>query len=131
MTRVKIFSTLLLFVLSTYSLCAVDKAELEQRPLRAAVALPDGILILHANPAPQWTADGFRQDPAFYYFTGLENTVGAILAIDGRSGKPGSSCPPRLMVSARWCPKFCPVLKQHLNWGGPAIVPATVPELGR
>ena len=29
--------------------------------------------------------DGFRQDPAFYYFTGLANTVGAILAIDGRS----------------------------------------------
>ncbi len=33
------------------------------------------------------TADGFRQDPYFYYFTGLENTVGALLAIDGRSGE--------------------------------------------
>ena len=33
------------------------------------------------------TADGFRQDPFFYYFTGLGNTVGAVLAIDGRSGE--------------------------------------------
>lgn len=32
-------------------------------------------------------ADGFRQDPFFFYFTGLENTVGAVLAIDGKSGE--------------------------------------------
>jgi Xaa-Pro aminopeptidase len=33
------------------------------------------------------SADGFRQDPYFFYFTGLENTVGAILAIEGKKGE--------------------------------------------
>jgi len=32
-------------------------------------------------------ADGFRQDPFCYYFAGLANTVGAVLAIDGKSGE--------------------------------------------
>ena len=41
--------------------------------------------MVHAKSVVDESADGFRQDPAFYYFTGLENTVGAILAIDGRS----------------------------------------------
>ncbi len=31
-------------------------------------------------------ADEFRQDGSFFYFTGLANTSGALLAIDGRSG---------------------------------------------
>ena len=33
------------------------------------------------------SADGFHQDPYFFYFTGLENTVGAVLAIDGAKGE--------------------------------------------
>jgi hypothetical protein len=49
------------------------------------------------------SSDGFRQDPAFYYFTGLENTVGAILAIDGRSHESWlflrSPTPPELSVA--------------------------------
>ena len=45
--------------------------------------LPDGLLLLHARSILK-TEDqnGFRQDADFYYFTGLENAVGAILAID-------------------------------------------------
>jgi Xaa-Pro aminopeptidase len=43
--------------------------------------------LFHASSNLEITADGFRQDPFFYYFTGLENTVGAVLAIDGRSGE--------------------------------------------
>jgi Xaa-Pro aminopeptidase len=57
------------------------------RRQRAANAFRDGVLLLHASSALDMTADGFRQDPYFYYFTGLENTVGALLAIDGRSGE--------------------------------------------
>jgi Xaa-Pro aminopeptidase len=41
--------------------------------------------LLHASSNIDWVGDGFRQNPLFYYFTGLEDTVGAILAIDGRS----------------------------------------------
>jgi Xaa-Pro aminopeptidase len=46
--------------------------------------LPDGLLLLHARSALK-TEDqsGFRQDASFYYFTGLESAMSAILAIDG------------------------------------------------
>jgi hypothetical protein len=75
----------LLALLFVASACAADRDELQSRRQRAAATFPDGVLLVHARSAPDEEADGFRQDPAFYYFTGLENTVGAILAIDGRS----------------------------------------------
>ncbi len=60
----------------------VDTDHHERRE-RAARAFPDGVVLLHASPdLPDW-GDGFRQDPLFYYFTGLADTVSAILAIDG------------------------------------------------
>lgn len=81
---IKISASLLIaFIFS--SAHAAEKSELQIRRERAAAALSDGILLVHARSAPEEEADGFRQDPAFYYFTGLENTAGAILAIDGRS----------------------------------------------
>lgn len=67
------------------SALAADTSEFQDRRQRAATAFGDGILLLHAKSSAEGSADGFRQDAAFYYFTGLENTVGAILAIDGRS----------------------------------------------
>jgi len=75
------------FVMGTLPLFAADKGELQQRRQRAAAAFRDGILLVHARSALDITADGFRQDPVFYYFTGLENTPSALLAIDGRSGQ--------------------------------------------
>src|SRR5271169_485227 len=58
-----------------------------ERRQRAAAAFRDGILLFHASSELDLTADGFRQDPLFYYFTGFGNTVGAVLAIDGKSGE--------------------------------------------
>ncbi len=75
----------MLCLLLVASACAADRDELQSRRQHAASTFPDGILLVHARSAPDEEADGFRQDPAFYYFTGLENTVGGILAIDGRS----------------------------------------------
>jgi Xaa-Pro aminopeptidase len=72
-------------LLATVSTFASDTRELQDRRQRAAAAFGDGILVLHAGSAADDRADGFRQDAAFYYFTGLENTISAILAIDGRS----------------------------------------------
>lgn len=45
--------------------------------------LPGGLLLLHARSALK-TADqsGFHQDASFYYFTGLENAMSAILVVD-------------------------------------------------
>src|SRR5277367_1614949 len=77
----------MLFITSS-CVAAVDNNNVaRERRQRAATAFHDGILLLHANSELDGTADGFRQDPFFYYFTGLENTVGAVLAIDGKSGE--------------------------------------------
>src|SRR5579863_4443103 len=78
---------LLGILLVTVSAFGADTSELQQRRQRAAAAFSNGILMLHARSVADYTSDGFRQDPAFFYFTGLENTVGAILAIDGRSSQ--------------------------------------------
>ena len=68
-------------------LTAAHSADFGERRSKAATEFHDGILLLHANPELSASADGFRQDPFFYYFTGLENTVGALLAIDGKSNE--------------------------------------------
>ena len=69
-----------------YAAAAQPPVGVERRQ-RAASAFRDGILLLRASSALDRAADGFRQDPFFYYFTGLENTVGAVLAIDGKSAE--------------------------------------------
>jgi Xaa-Pro aminopeptidase len=76
----------MLFITSSCT-AAIDNNVGRERRQRVATALQNGILLLHANSELDVTADGFRQDPFFYYFTGLENTVGAVLAIDGKSGE--------------------------------------------
>lgn len=60
---------------------------MKDRRLRAAKVFHDGILLLHASSRMDVSADGFHQDAYFYYLTGLENTVGALFAIDGKSGE--------------------------------------------
>ena len=66
---------------------AADKATLQGRRHRVATTFHDGILLIHANSRIDIAADGFRQDPYFYYLTGQENAVSALLAIDGKSGE--------------------------------------------
>jgi Xaa-Pro aminopeptidase len=81
-------SGFILAIALMFPVCAAasQPSVMAERRQRAAGTLGDGILLLHASSAMNITADGFRQDPFFYYFTGLENTVGAVLAIDGKSG---------------------------------------------
>src|SRR5271169_3755289 len=76
----------MLFITSSCT-AAIDSNVGRERRQSVATAFQNGILLLHANSELDTTADGFRQDPYFYYFTGLGNTVGAMLAIDGRSGE--------------------------------------------
>ena len=66
---------------------AVDNATMRVRRKRAANTFHDGILIVHALSRLDLTADGYRQDPYFNYLTGLENTVGAIFAVDGKTAE--------------------------------------------
>ena len=72
----------------TASITAPPPADsvLRERRRRAAQVFHDGILLLRARRVFDDAADGYRQDASFFYFTGLANTSGAFLAIDGRSG---------------------------------------------
>jgi Xaa-Pro aminopeptidase len=72
-----------------------------QRRQRAASEFHDGVLLLHANSTVDLIVDGFHQDPYFYYFTGLENTIGAILVIDGKAGESWLFLPSNQQYSKR------------------------------
>src|ERR1700747_3741119 len=86
---------LAIHLLASTCTASTENTVLRERRQRAAAAFADGILLLHANSALDFAADGFRQDPSFYYFTGLENTVAGILAIDGKAGETWLFfCPP-------------------------------------
>jgi len=63
-----------------------DQTELRQRWKRAAQAFSGGVLLLHSKTATDFLSDGYREEAAFYYLTGLENSPGTIFAIDGKSG---------------------------------------------
>jgi aminopeptidase P-like protein len=92
-------------------LSVAQSADFAERRQRAANEFHDGILLLHASSEFNASADGFHQDPYFYYFTGLENTVGALLAIDGKSNE-----------SWLFLPSHPPFLKSGLShWGLPSI----------
>ena len=87
--------TLLLGILVSSQAWGGDKPAIQARIQRAAAAFSDGILLIHANSEVDFAADGFRQDPYFYYFTGLENERGAILAVVGKSGESWIFLPPQ------------------------------------
>jgi Xaa-Pro aminopeptidase len=56
----------------------------QARRMASTEKVADGIILLHANSGmKQWEDAGFHQEPNFYYFSGLRNAQGAILAIDG------------------------------------------------
>jgi Xaa-Pro aminopeptidase len=64
---------------------AADVKELQERRQRAAAVFSDGVLLLHSEVVGDYLSDGFREGAAFYYLSGLENSPGSILAIDGKS----------------------------------------------
>ncbi len=72
-------------LIMAYSCVAqVTNAEFAARRSRAMETFKDGILVVQANSAFSLFEPGFQQRPDFYYFTGLGNTMSAILAIDGQ-----------------------------------------------
>jgi Xaa-Pro aminopeptidase len=77
----------IVIVLITSVCVLAENAAMRDRRQRAATAFHDGVLLLHSKSQLDITSDGFRQDPYFYYFTGLQNTVGALFALDGKSGE--------------------------------------------
>ena len=93
-----------LFFLAAAAHALTTPAELRDRRARATAAFSDGIILVHANSVFSESADGFRQDPVFYYFTGLEDTPGALLAIDGRAAESWLFVPSYLPESYLYSP---------------------------
>ena len=66
------------------------------RPATGALESSDGIILLRASSGlKHWDESGFHQDASFYYFTGLANLHGAILALDGTQNESWLFIPPR------------------------------------
>jgi len=74
-------------LLAARQLWGADIKEWKERRQRAATAFSDGVLLLHANTTMGFVSDGYREEAAFYYLTGLEDAPGTILAIVGKSGE--------------------------------------------
>jgi Xaa-Pro aminopeptidase len=65
---------------------------------------PDGILLLPSSAALVFPTDflhGFQQRPNFFYFTGLANAAGAVLAIDGPQKEAWLFVPEKLPGAGR------------------------------
>jgi Xaa-Pro aminopeptidase len=84
-----------IFICSVSYGMAADNTTMRDRRKRAASEFHDGILFVHALSRLDIAADGYRQNPYFYYFTGLQNTVGALLAIDGSTAESWLFLPSR------------------------------------
>jgi hypothetical protein len=82
--RFYFFPLLLIFTLEAHRWSA-GPGDCKERRQRAARAFSDGILLLHSKTTTNDADDGYREEPAFYYLTGLENLPGALLAIDGKA----------------------------------------------
>ena len=60
-------------------------ATFRERRDRAMKAAPDALILVRSRSSVMAeNEDGFRQNAAFYYLTGLENAVGALLVMDSR-----------------------------------------------
>ncbi|HXC44899.1 MAG TPA: aminopeptidase P N-terminal domain-containing protein [Candidatus Dormibacteraeota bacterium] len=76
---------------------SIDSAEYQVRRKAALERIPDGIVLLRAfSGMKHWDESGFHQDASFYYFTGLANLHGAILALDGAQKESWLFVSPRL-----------------------------------
>lgn len=86
-----------LLLLSCAFAQSIDSAEYQARRKAALEKTPDGIVVLRAfSGMKHWDESGFHQDASFYYFTGLANLHGAILALDGIQKESWLFVSPRL-----------------------------------
>lgn len=87
----------LLFLSCALAQSSIDSAAYQSRRRAAMEKVPDGIILLRAfSGLKHWDESGFHQDASFYYFTGLANLHGAILALDGVQKESWLFVSPRL-----------------------------------
>jgi Xaa-Pro aminopeptidase len=101
----------LLLAMFEIQLCHASRpkiSELAERRHAASVAFRDGIFLVHATDEISITADGFRQNPFFYYYTGFENMPGAIFALYGKSGESWLFLPSKVPFLTGMPPEVSP-----------------------
>ena len=87
----------LLLLSCAFAQTSIDATEYQTRRKAALEKVPDGIIVLRAfSGLKHWDESGFHQDASFYYFTGLANLHGAILALDGVQKESWLFVSPRL-----------------------------------
>jgi Xaa-Pro aminopeptidase len=80
---------------------SIDPTEYQTRRRAVMEKIPDGIIVLRAfSGMKHWDESGFHQDASFYYFTGLANLHGAILALDGTQKESWLFVSPRAPFAA-------------------------------
>jgi hypothetical protein len=95
-----LITSVLALGISATAVAEVSISEFHARRKEAIKRLPDGILLLHAQPGLRLLDQStFHQDATFYYFTGLESAINAILAIDGAAGESWLFVPSKLRLS--------------------------------
>lgn len=104
---------------------ASDAARYAARRERAYSQLAGDMLVVRSEWAPaQYTQPAFEQDPTFYYFTGVDHLLGAILVLDGKARRAElflpSALPRFLGLVARNQPKPSAVDAATLNVDGVA-----------
>src|SRR5689334_16725642 len=64
---------------------ATDAARYAARRERAYARLGNDVLVVRSRWATsEYTEPAFEQDPTFYYFTGADHLLGALLVLDGK-----------------------------------------------
>src|SRR6202167_3510663 len=87
--------------LAAFGQSGIDAPEFQARRKAALEKVPDGIVLLRAGGAlKHWDESGFHQDPSFYYFSGLANAHGAILALDGTRRESWLFVAPKIPLGA-------------------------------
>lgn len=72
-----------------------DPGEFQTRRAALMERLNDGIFLAHSRWAlKRWPEPGQRQDPTFYYLTGLERQIGGVLVLDAPRGETILFVPP-------------------------------------
>jgi Xaa-Pro aminopeptidase len=101
-TRLCVSVLVFLFVgLAAFGQTGIDAPEFQARRKAALEKVPDGIVLLRAGGAlKHWDESGFHQDPSFYYFSGLANAHGAILALDGTRRESWLFVAPKIPLGA-------------------------------
>jgi len=87
--------------LASFAQTGIDAPDFQARRKAALEKVPDGIILLRSSwGLKHWDESGFHQDPSFYYFTGLANAHGAIVALDGTQKESWLFVPPRIPLGA-------------------------------